>query len=354
MTRTSRALVTTLAVGSALVFAGTSVRTDDPISSNVRFTGEVIRIFARKCEPCHASNGLSMPLSTYRDARAWGRSIREEIVEQRMPPWPAARGYGRFRNDLSLSARETMTVLSWIDGGMPRGDDKDLPNVAPAAEAAAPDLRIALPPQRIPALADHYVQRVTLPASALDPSRAIARVRLAPGSPAVMRGAIIYATAPQQELRWLGAWLPWQHDAGPPDGHAFHLAAGWQFSIELHYRGADQASSDASFVEVYYAPAGTKGIDQVTVAGAGAAPLSKAAALWAIVPSASAPATSLQLTARRPDGSSEILLWMPRLHHDWPQALVLDAPVRLPAGTTVSLITHPSGAATARLSLLQN
>lgn len=355
MTAAGRATVAALAVGAGIAFMAATVRTDDPVSSNVRFTGEIIRIFERKCQPCHASDGLSMPLSTYRDARAWGRSIREEIVEQRMPPWPAARGYGRFRNDLSLSARDTTMVLSWVDGGMPRGDDKDLPAPAPAPESPAPDVRIPLPAQQVAALDDHLVRRVTLPATAIDPSRPIARVALVPGTARVMRGALIYSAMLSGGPQWIGAWLPWQHDAAPPEGHAFRRPRGSHVTVELHYRGAEQPLTDASVLEVYYAAPPAQPVDEITVAGTNARQLPHDAAVWAIVPSASEQVTSMQVTARRPDGSSDVLLWMPRLQHDWPHALLLDGPVRLPAGTTVSLITHPAGAAAAaRLSLLRD
>lgn len=351
---TPRRQAAALAIGLAatIAYGSTTVRTDDPVSSNVRFTGEIVRIFSRKCEPCHAGDGLAMPLSNYRDVRAWGRAIREEIVEQRMPPASAARGYGRFRNDLSLSARETLTVLSWIDGGMPRGDDKELPAPAAAGEPRKPDLRLALPSQRVPALEDHLVRRVTIPASGLDPARAIARIAIVPGSAGVVRGAFVYAVTPGADPRWIGAWLPWQRDAAPPDGHGFTLRRGAQFSVELHYRGADNEVTDTPFVEVYYAAPNARKVDQLTV-GAETARLAAAASVWAIVPSTGSGTASLQVTARRPDGSTDILLWMPKMHHEWPQALVLDAPVKLPAGTTVSLITHPADAgARVRLSLL--
>jgi hypothetical protein len=38
-----------------------------------------------------------MPLETYADLRPWNRSIREEILERRMPPWPAVVGVRRGR-----------------------------------------------------------------------------------------------------------------------------------------------------------------------------------------------------------------------------------------------------------------
>src|SRR5262249_54042556 len=35
--------------------------------------------------------------------------------------------HGKFANDRSLSKEERQTLLSWIEQGSPRGDDKDLP-----------------------------------------------------------------------------------------------------------------------------------------------------------------------------------------------------------------------------------
>jgi hypothetical protein len=354
MTNARRLSALTFAVAVAIAAAGTRVRTDDPVSSSVRFTGDIVRILDRKCLACHASQSLSMPLSTYRDVRAWGRAIREEVVEQRMPPWSVARGYGRFRNDLSLSARETATLLSWIDGGMARGDDRDLPPPAPsAAPAAAPDLRVALPPQRIPPHQEDFVRRVSVDVP-IAAERSLARVVVIPGDRRVLRGASIFAGTGDRADRWVGTWLPWQQEAAPPAPHGFHLARGSRLTVELHYRGGDEALTDASAIEIFYASEDVQTVDEVSVTGADAARLDRAATVWAIVPSAGTLAESLQLSARRPDGSTDVLLWIPRLRREWPQALLLDRPVELPAGTALTLVAHPADtAARARLSVLR-
>ena len=352
MRQSGRFVVLACTLAAALVASGARVRTDDPVSSSVRFTGEIVRILDRRCVACHDTRSLSMPLTNYRDVRAWGRAIREEIVEQRMPPWPAARGYGRFRNDLSLTAREMTTVLSWIDGGMPRGDDRDLPAAPAPGAAPVPYLRAALPPQRVPALEEHLVRRVPV-TLAIDPDRPIARVVVVPGAREVMRGALIYDAVD----RWIGAWLPWQSEAAPPSPHALRLGRDARVTVELHYRGADAEVTDESAIEVYYAPKASPPvppIDELSVDGRASTSLPRDATLWAIVPSAGAAARSLELKARRPDGSTEVLLWIPQAHPEWPQALVLDAPLALPAGTTFSLVVQPSGTdARARLGLLR-
>jgi len=327
------------------------VRADDPVSSNVRYTGEIVRIFDRKCTPCHGDESLAMPLASYRQVRDWGRAIREEIVEQRMPPWSAARGYQRFRNELALSAREATTVLTWLDGGMPRGDDKDLPGPVALAPDDPPDLHLAVPAQRVPAGEEHVVRRIAIDAGAAA-DRAVARFVVKPGVRSVLRGALLFAGNDRDGDRWVGAWLPWQPQVAPPAPHAFLLPARGGMTLELHYRGSEREVLDQPSVDVYFARAGAA-TTELDVAAGPPARLASAGRIWAIVPSADASTRSLEVIARRPNGAMDVLLWIPEYRHEWPQALVLDDPISLPAGTIVTTVAEPgTSAARVRLSLL--
>ncbi len=114
-----------------------------PITTKVTWTKELSRIFAKSCAGCHSSGGTAFPLETYEEARAWATAIRDEVLEERMPPWPPAKGFGDFENDRSLTPFEIELIVSWAEGGVPRGDPKDLlaalaptPPAAPSAEAA--------------------------------------------------------------------------------------------------------------------------------------------------------------------------------------------------------------------------
>lgn len=44
-----------------------------------------------------------------------------------MPPWGAVKGFGEFRNDQSLSSAQANLVISWVEGGVPEGNEIDLP-----------------------------------------------------------------------------------------------------------------------------------------------------------------------------------------------------------------------------------
>ena len=44
-----------------------------------------------------------------------------EVLSRRMPPWSAAKGFGDFRNDRSLTPVEIELIASWVDGATPVG-----------------------------------------------------------------------------------------------------------------------------------------------------------------------------------------------------------------------------------------
>ncbi|HEU5258776.1 MAG TPA: hypothetical protein VFU28_22465 [Vicinamibacterales bacterium] len=336
-------------------FGSTRVGADDPVSSSVSFNREIIRIIQRKCEPCHTGGGLAFSLSDYRDARAWGRAIREELVEHRMPPPVAARGYGGYLSDPSLNTREMATFLTWLDGGMPRGDEVDRPKTTDAdaaGDVGSPSLRLSLPAQTVPAGGNLILRRVTVDAASIA-NRSIARIELRPGNRRILRGAIIFASNPSSASgvsSWVGAWLPWQHAVAPPPTHAFRLESGTNLRVDLYYKGADTEITDRSEVDVVFARDTAHGtISDVTVETAadrspgqmrGAIKLPQAATIWAVHPEFDASVTAMELRAERPDKSVEVLLWMPTPNPDWPVALVMQEPLSLPAGSTISLIAE--------------
>ena len=64
---------------------------------------------------------------TYAAARPWAVAIKEEVLERRMPPWGAVKGFGDFRNDKALTPEQLELIVSWVGGGVPEGEAKDLP-----------------------------------------------------------------------------------------------------------------------------------------------------------------------------------------------------------------------------------
>jgi hypothetical protein len=75
---------------------------------------------------------------TYEDARPWAKAMREEVLARRMPKWHAARGYGEFANDPTLSPFDIALIVAWVDGGAVRGDPMKAPAQAVPVKPAVP------------------------------------------------------------------------------------------------------------------------------------------------------------------------------------------------------------------------
>ncbi len=98
-----------------------SISAHDPITTRVTWTGEISRIVQARCVSCHTAGGVTpMSLKTYEEARPWARAIKEAALTRHMPNWRAARGYGDFSNDPSLSPFEIALIVAWVDGGAPK------------------------------------------------------------------------------------------------------------------------------------------------------------------------------------------------------------------------------------------
>ena len=240
-----------------------------PITTNILFKNEIAQIFQRKCFQCHTENNLGVSLTTYTEARPWARAIREEILERRMPPWTAVRGYGHFANDISLSAREMEIILSWADGGAPSGvlkAEESTPPVyvppAPAWDRGTPDVVLPIGNgETIEAGAAFAVKRVVVP-TGFTAAKRIRAIALKQGDRRVVRHAAFYEDATG---RWLGAWTPWQTAVTLPDGLAYRLPAGAQIVVEIGYSGTDEAVTDRSELGLYFDTGAGAAVDGMTL-----------------------------------------------------------------------------------------
>ncbi|MBC7925138.1 MAG: cytochrome c [Bryobacteraceae bacterium] len=123
-------IVFILAVGASLA------PSHEVVTTKLTWSAEISRIAYRRCVTCHRENGSApMPLVTYEQARPWAKAIRDEVLNRRMPPWGAIRGYGQLAEDHSLTQEEMTRIAEWVEGGAPEGDPKYLPDVPPVRSA---------------------------------------------------------------------------------------------------------------------------------------------------------------------------------------------------------------------------
>ena len=109
-------------------FVATETSSHEPVTTGIRFNKEIVRIFQDHCLACHQpGSNTKVFLHNYASARPWARAIKEEVLERRMPPGQVVKGFGQFEDDSWLTQHEVDQIVAWVDGGTPKGDDKDLP-----------------------------------------------------------------------------------------------------------------------------------------------------------------------------------------------------------------------------------
>jgi hypothetical protein len=165
--------------------------------------------------------------------------------------------------------------------------------------------------------------------------------------------------------RWLGTWTPSTEVSAMPAGAAVQLPAGGKLAIEIGYRGnpdgdfpgtgdlglyfsGQRPTQTVTAIELAAAPvnvtAGMKGErvrTETTIKSA-----ASASALW---PKLGPGAKSVEVTAIRPDGTVEPMLWLNNYRVEWPTAYILKEPVALPAGTRLVMTAFYDNATDAAL-----
>lgn len=97
------------------------------LTTEITWSREVSRILDRRCFSCHHEGGAAFDLTSYRKARPWAKAIKEEVLQRRMPPWGAVKGFAVYRNDNSLTQEEMNVLAEWVEGGSPEGQRAELP-----------------------------------------------------------------------------------------------------------------------------------------------------------------------------------------------------------------------------------
>jgi hypothetical protein len=99
----------------------------DLITTKITWTREISRLMFDKCTSCHREGGTAFSLTTYEQARPWAKAIKEEVLERRMPPFGAVKGFADLLGDQALMQEQIELISAWVEGGAPEGDPVLLP-----------------------------------------------------------------------------------------------------------------------------------------------------------------------------------------------------------------------------------
>ena len=300
-------------------------------TTQVTWTTDVEPILKSRCVGCHAAGGFApMPLDTYEAARAAARAIRQEVLERRMPPWPAARGFGDFANDRTLTPIEVELLTAWADGATPLG-----PPVAAAAAGEPPRRRPRVPDLMLTAPSEQMVSgshRQFEIATGLLEERALAAWEFKPGNRALVEQAVL-SIAPGIRL---GEWTPPEGIVSFPEGVTLRLPPRARIVLDVRYRKSPVPQTDRSAVALYFAREPGRPVRSRSL-GCGTTVMDRGIDALALTPRLASAGESMEIVATRPDGSVDPLCVIPRFEPAYPLTYRFRAGVALPRGTALSV-----------------
>jgi Cu/Ag efflux protein CusF len=337
----------------------------EEVTTTVQFDREIVRILDDHCVMCHVDNGPAFPMVTYEQTYAVRRIMRMDVLNRRMAPWAAVPGNGDFINTNGLTLREIAFIVAWAEGWGPRnngevyagvGDATTKPKVIQAQidfgrwELGKPDLLLPLSANTIEPQQKDEIKRTVIDPK-LTSDRWLRGLEYKPGDRRVVH-AVFFTV--QETGQWIGSWTPWYGFVSLPKEIAYRLPSGSHIVAEIHYYGAKDQVVEQGSLGLYFADQPSSRVVSDLVldakdkapAAAGSQDFSfatKLAAdtnLLALRPDVRPGVQSVEVSAKTPDGVTQVLLFAKDFPMEWPTPYIFRRPVALPKGTELSVSEH--------------
>jgi hypothetical protein len=369
--------------GLALCFALCVVLTTGLVEGSdkatVTYSKDVASILNKNCVACHRPGEVApMSLMSYKEVRPWAKAIREQVVKRVMPPWFADPKYGEFSNDCRLSDNDIATIQTWVEAGAVEGDRKDLPPAPTFAEGwtiGKPDVVLAMTKAfDIPAEGSIPYQNFVVPTNFTE-DRYVQFAEIRQGDRNHVHHIIINVRYPEsrqsrgprpssQDERpdrrddsdgRLVGWAPGEAPLILRPGHAKLIKKGSDLIFQVHYTTNGERGRDISNVGLIFSKVPVE--KRVVTAGASARDLNippgdpnyessgsfvfkEDSHIESLHPHMHFRGKDFQYKLVYPDGTSKVLLFVPRYDFGWQLTYFFKQPVAAPKGSRLECVAH--------------
>jgi hypothetical protein len=228
-----------------------------------------------------------------------------------------------------LTPLEVELLTAWADGATPIG-----PAIVAAHETRAaaltrsPDLVVTAPTAHV---VSALTERFELPTGLVE-DRWITGWEFIPGNRSIIEQAVLWIVPGTV----IGTWTPPDAAIVFPSGVAERLPAGSRVALELHYKKSSTPQTDQSGVAFQFGGRPRRELRHRSLA-CGASLIDRDIEALAVTPRASAAGASIEVVARRRDGTVEPLCVLPRYEPAYPITYRFRAGVRLRTGSVIDL-----------------
>jgi mono/diheme cytochrome c family protein len=329
----------------------------------ISYSKEIAPLLIENCVTCHRDGGIGpFAMTDYTIVRGFAPMIREVVRTKRMPPWHADPHVGVFDNDRSLSNEQAQRLVHWIEAGAPRGKGPDtLAEYKKSWEEWAfgkPDLVLELPAFDVPATGVVDYQRHVIP-NTTGRDVWVRASDTIPGERAVVHHVIIGIYDPSLPERprmirasspELGAYVPGNGPMLYPQDTGVLVRKDQSFAFQMHYTTSGRAVRDVTRFGLYFhteppqyalktavlanprisIPANTKAHTESIERQFASNML-----VYRLTPHSHFRGRASSFVAKYPDGTTEVLLSVPKYDFNWQTTYTLAEPKRIPAGTRI-------------------
>lgn len=332
--------------------------------AEVSYTHDIVPILTENCVACHHEGGIGpWAMTEHAMVRGWSAMMREVVMTRRMPPGQIDTHVGKPIADVAgLTTAEAQKLIHWIDAGAPVDGDadplKDLQFDNPKFSLGEPDLVYQVTPQDIPAtgIIDYRYIPVELK---LDRDVWVRAVEFVPGDREVLHHVIAYVSSPADRTvrgretgaargESVGGFAPGRQPDQFHDNSGRLLSKGSNLLLQMHYTTSGRETTDVTEVGIYLHDKPPQYVMSGGVAGQrrffvppntkehklrGEQLIERDAYLYEMTPHMHFRGKYMSYTAEYPDGTSELLLSVPKYDFNWQFNYLLEEPLFLPAGT---------------------
>ncbi|MDA1076679.1 MAG: redoxin domain-containing protein [Proteobacteria bacterium] len=354
------------AVGALIDFPGRSLD-----GSSISYAQDIVPILKDNCVTCHHDGAIApWSMSSHAMIKGWSPMMREVLMTRRMPPGQIDLHLSKPMEGVAgLSVREQQLLIHWINAGSPRnkeGEDgagAEDPLAAltfddPKFTLGEPDLIYKVPAQGIPAtgVVDYRYVPVELN---LDRDVWVRAMEFVPGDRAVLHHIIAYLSSPADKTangrdngspqgESVSGFAPGRQPDTFRDNSGRLIRKGSNLLLQMHYTTSGRETVDETEVGIYLYDQPPTYVMSGGVAGQrrflipanvkehqleGEQLIERDAYLYSMTPHMHFRGKYMSYTAAYPDGTSEVLLSVPRYDFNWQFSYELKEPVFLPAGT---------------------
>jgi hypothetical protein len=344
-------------VGKAIAFPERAKAAD---FAKISYSKDIAPILQDKCVTCHQKGGIApFAMDSYEIVKGFAPTMRETIRTDRMPPYFADPHIGQFKNDQGMTAKQTKTLVHWLEAGAPRGDGPDVlkekAGIAPEwpSYLGKPDVIVDIPAFNVPAtgIVQYQNQRVENP---FKEDTWLKAISIKPGDRSVLHH-VVSNHMPDPKLPRskvpggsVGSYTPGAEAQVIADGAGAPVPGGGKLNFQMHYTTTGKPVTDHTQVGFYTLKAPPKFIKRSTVIGdfgmvipAGEARHQEIAYLtfpadaylYTLYPHAHYRGYHVELKQKTPDGKETMLLSLPKYDFNWQRDYDPVEPILVKAGT---------------------